>query len=401
MASIKVKFRPSKVEGKEGVIYYQIICNRVSRQIATEYRIYRSEWNDDISNIAMSEFDNGRNKILINIKERIKLDLNRLNHIVVSLGRHNLSFYADDVVKLFEKELKGQTLFIFMQGVITRLRELRKERCVETYTTTLKSFIRFREGEDLLLTDINSDLMISYEAYLKYLGVSMNTISFYNRILRAVYNRAVEQELIDQKYPFKKVYTGVDKTVKRALPIKFIKQIKEYDLSLNPKMAYARDMFMLSFYTRGMSFVDMAYLKKKDLQNGVITYRRRKTGQQLHIKWEKCMQEIVSKYESETEYLVPIITKKVENERRFYQKELAKINIQLKKLSELLSIQMPLTMYVARHSWASIAKSKNVPLSVISEGMGHDSEATTQIYLASLDTAVVDKANRMILRLLV
>ncbi|MFI3322713.1 MAG: tyrosine-type recombinase/integrase, partial [Rikenellaceae bacterium] len=107
-----------------------------------------------------------------------------------------------------------------------------------------------------------------------------------------------------------------------------------------------------------------------------------------------------SKYESETDYLMPIITKKVENERRFYQNELAKINIQLKKLSELLSLQMPLTMYVARHSWASVAKSKNVPLSVISEGMGHDSEVTTQIYLASLDTAVVDKANRMILKLL-
>ncbi|MFR9542946.1 MAG: site-specific integrase [Rikenellaceae bacterium] len=400
MASIKVKFRPSKVAGREGVIYYQIIRNRVIRQIATEYRIYISEWDEESERVSATESETERIKLLTNIKERIKLDIDRLKHIVVSLGKHNLSFSADDVVKSFEQELKGQTLFVFMQGVIVRLRELRKDRCVETYTTTLKSFMRFREGEDLLLTDITSDLMMNYEAYLKYSGVAMNTISFYTRILRAVYNRAVEQELVEQKHPFKKVYTGVDKTVKRALPLKFIKQIKECDLSLNPKMAYARDMFLLSFYTRGMSFVDMAYLRKKDLQNGAITYRRRKTGQQLHIKWEKCMQEIVSRYDSETEYLMPIITKQVENERRFYQNELAKINIQLQKLSELLSIQMPLTMYVARHSWASVAKSKNVPLSVISEGMGHDSEATTQIYLASLDTAVVDKANRMILRLL-
>ena len=113
------------------------------------------------------------------------------------------------------------------------------------------------------------------------------------------------------------------------------------------------------------------------------------------------MQEIVSRYENKTDYLMPIITKKVEDERRFYQNKMVKINLQLKKISELLSLQQPLTTYTARHSWASVAKSHNVPLSVISEGMGHDSEATTQIYLASLDTAVVDKANRMILKLLV
>ncbi|MFI3290218.1 MAG: site-specific integrase, partial [Rikenellaceae bacterium] len=291
MASIKVKFRPSKVAGKEGVIYYQIIRNRAIRQIATEYRIYSSEWDEDYSGVVTSQFQTERDKLLTNIKERIKLDINRLNHIVVALNKQGANFSADDVVSTFERELQGQTLFTFTLGVITRLRELRKERCVETYTTTLNSFMRFREGADLLLTDINSDLMMSYEAHLKYEGVTMNTVSFYMRILRAIYNRAVDQELIEQKHPFKKVYTGVDKTVKRALPLKSIKQIKELDLSLNPRSSFARDMFMLSFYTRGMSFIDMAFLRKKDLQNGIITYRRRKTGQQLHIKWEKCMQE--------------------------------------------------------------------------------------------------------------
>ncbi|MFR9543063.1 MAG: site-specific integrase [Rikenellaceae bacterium] len=401
MASIKVKFRPSKVAGKEGVIYYQIIRSRVIRQIATEYRIYSSEWDEEGSRVVLSQSEIERNKILATIKERIKLDVNRLHHIVAALNKTNAIFSADDVVKAFEKELQGDTLFKFTQGVIARLRELRKDRGVETYTTTLKSFMRFRDGEDLLLADITSDLMLNYEVYLKYEGLSMNTISFYMRIMRAIYNRAVEQELIEQRHPFKKVYTGVDKTVKRALPLKSIKKIKELDLSLNPKMAYARDMFLLSFYTRGMSFVDMAYLRKKDLQNGVVSYRRRKTGQQLHIKWEKCMQEIVARYPlNETEYLLPIITKCGLNERTHYQNELAKVNTQLKKMSPLLSLQLPLTHYVARHSWASVAKSRNIPLSVISEGMGHDSEATTQIYLASLDTAIVDKANRMILKLL-
>ena len=90
-----------------------------------------------------------------------------------------------------------------------------------------------------------------------------------------------------QNYLFRHVYTGVDKTVKRAIPIKSIKALKEMDLAMNSALDFARDMFLFSFYTRGMSFVDMAYLKKTNLQNGILTYRRRKTGQELSIKWEK------------------------------------------------------------------------------------------------------------------
>ena len=258
----------------------------------------------------------------------------------------------------------------------------------------------FREEQDVPIDGISSDLMLLYEAYLKARGVRMNTISFYMRNLRAVYNRAVEKGLTPQNNPFRHVYTGVDKTVKRAIPIKDIKALKELDLSMKPSLDFARDMFMFSFYTRGMSFVDMAYLRKTDLQNGILTYRRRKTGQELTIKWEKCMAAIIAKYpENQTDFLLPII-KEQGNERRQYDNAQHLVNYRLKELSTMLKLQRPLTMYVARHSWASAAKAKNVPLSVISEGMGHDSEATTQIYLASLETSVVDKANKMILGLL-
>ena len=295
---------------------------------------------------------------------------------------------------------KEASLFTFMHGVIAQLKQLGKIRTSETYTATLKSFMVFREEQDVPLDGITSDLMLLYEAYLKARGVRMNTISFYMRILRAVYNRAVEKGLAEQQNPFRHVYTGVDKTVKRAIPIKVIKALKELDLSVKPSLDFARDMFMFSFYTRGMSFVDMAYLKKSDLQNGILTYRRRKTGQELSIKWEKCMAEIVAKYpDNHINYLLPIIKEK-ENERKQYDNALHLVNYRLKDLSKILKLQRPLTMYVARHSWASAAKAKNVPLSVISEGMGHDSEATTQIYLASLETSVVDKANKMILGLL-
>ena len=172
------------------------------------------------------------------------------------------------------------------------------------------------------------------------------------------------------------------------------------DFSTNPAFDFARDMFLMSFYTRGMSFVDMAYLRKKDLQNGVLSYRRRKTRQQLFIKWEKCMQEIVNKYDtSQSNYLLPIIKPFSDiDERKQYIYAAHNINRCLKIIGKELGLSVSLTLYVARHAWASIAKSKNVPLSVISEGMGHDSEATTRIYLASLDTVAIDKANSKILK---
>ena len=397
MASIKIKFRPSTVEGKEGGLYFQIIQNRVIRQMNTDYKIYAYEWDAEIESVVVS---GARANILCSIRERMEWDLSRFERIVRQLEQERRKYTADDVITLFHKVTKETSLFSFMHSVIIQLGQLGKIRTSETYSATLKSFMEFREEHDVPLDGVNSDLMLLYEAHLKAKGVRMNTISFYMRILRAVYNRAVEKELTPQKYPFRHVYTGVDKTVKRAVPVKVIKALKELNLSMKSSLDFARDMFMFSFYTRGMSFVDMAYLKKTDLQNGILTYCRRKTGQRLTVKWEKCMEEIIKKYPSNSStYLLPII-KEQGNERKQYDNALHLVNYRLKDLSGMLKLQRPLTMYVARHSWASVAKVRNVPLSVISEGMGHDSEKTTQIYLASLEASVVDKANKMILELL-
>ena len=386
MATVKIKFRPSTVDGGQGSIFYQVIHNRVARQQKTGYRLYGYEWNSHSSEVVLPKFNESR--------------------------KRHLS--EDDVIAEFASDNPENFLFPFMEGVISNLKTLGKIRTSETYAATLCSFRRFREDKDVPLDDMDSDMMMAYEAYLKNNGVSPNSSSFYMRNLRAVYNRAVEKELTSQCFPFKHVYTGVDKTVKRAVPLKVIKKIKEMDFSMNPTFDFARDMFLISFYTRGMSFVDMAYLRKKDLQNGVLSYRRRKTGQQngvlsyrrrktgqqLLIKWEKCMQEIVDKYDtSQSNYLLPIIKPFSEiDERKQYIYAAHNINRCLKIIGKELGLSVSLTLYVARHAWASIAKSKNVPLSVISEGMGHDSEATTRIYLASLDTVAIDEANSMILK---
>ena len=396
MASIKVKFRLSINENKEGTIYYQIIQNRVIRQLKTDYRLFMHEWDEEENSIIIA--NNSRHSYLQSIEERIDWDIKRLQFIINQLENKRVKYNAGDIISTFQRQDK-QSLFNFMQGVIAQLQQMSKQRTSETYRCTLKSFMQFREDKDVLLEDIDSDLMLMYEAYLRNKGLTKNSTSFYMRILRAVYNRAVEKDLTSNRNPFKYVYTGIDKTIKRAIPLKAIKQIKNLDLSLQPSLDFARDMFLFSFYTRGMSFIDMAYLKKKDLSNGILSYRRRKTGQQLFIRWEKCMQEIVNEYDNpQSEFLLPIIKRADKDNRLQYQSALRFVNNHLKSVVALLNIGITISMYTARHSWASIAKSKNIPISVISEGMGHDSEMTTQIYLASLDNAVVDRANAQILK---
>lgn len=400
MASVKIKFRTSTVKGGQGTIFYQVIHNRVARQVKTGYRIYESEWNGNLSEIVMPRFDETRKAYLSEIRGKVANDTRKFRRIMASLEHNGNPYTSDDVVSAFVSFNPQNSFFSFMEEVIANLIKLGKIRISETYTTSLNSFRRFRNDKDVPLDKIESDMMQAYEAWLKTNGVSPNSSSFYMRNLRAVYNRAVEKELMPQRFPFKHVYTGVDKTVKRAVPLKTIRRIKEMDLSLNPSADFARDMFLFSFYTRGMSLVDMAYLKKKDLANGILSYRRRKTGQQLLIRWEKPMQEIVDKYDTESSiYLLPIIkphSKKDERTQYIYAGH--NINRNLKSIGRNLGLSLPLTMYVARHSWASAARSKNVPLSIISEGMGHDSEATTRIYLASLDNMVIDRANSLILK---
>ena len=351
----------------------------------------------------------GRIPFIMSVREHIRWDMERLAKIVRKLELTELAFTAEDIIEEFRRYSSDYSLTGFMHSLIDKMKRNGRVRTAETYKAALNSFKCFlatgnsdcpqRRRCDIMLDCIDSDLMEAYEAWNVRRGVTPNTISFYNRILRAVYNRAVEDNVIECTYPFRHVYTGISKTVKRALPLAAIRKIKELDLSANPNLDYARDMFLLSFMLRGMSFIDMAYLTKADRINGYITYRRRKTGQRLVIKWTKEMQSILDKYpENCTRYLLPIIRKNDINERSAYRNMGCKINHCLKTIGTMVGIKIPLTLYVARHSWASAAKEKGIPLNVISEGMGHDSETTTLIYLASLDTTVVDRANSIILR---
>lgn len=400
MATVKVKLRPSTVKDRPGTIVYVVTHHRVPRQINTGYKLFPSEWDRLHAEVLLPpDAGQSRHTYLVTLRERIADDTARLKSIVSRLERAGHDYTADDVVKLYLTPAEAGGFMSFAWELVRQLKQIGKTRTAERYTTVMNSFGRFAGENDVLLDEVDSDLMVKYETFLKARGICPNSSSYYMRGLRAIYNRAVEKKLTVQHNPFKHVYTGIDKTVKRAVPLKIIRQIRDLDLALSPATDFARDIFMFSFYTRGMSFIDMAFLKKKDLQNGILSYRRHKTNQQLFIKWEKPMQEIIDKYDTTgTPYLLPIIRDMNADERRQYKNAVHLVNNKLKKIGGQLGLPIPLTSYVARHAWASIAKSKNIPVSTISEAMGHDSENTTRIYLASLDTSVVDKANSLILK---
>ena len=396
MTSIKLKFRPSTTPGKEGSIVFQLIYGRTVRRITSRYKIFAGEWNGEVGRIALPTPSSPRYAHLVSVESALQWELNRLQRMVQESVPVNL----DEIAANFSSGIDAMdSVFNFIRRQIHHKEQIGKVRSSETYRSMLNSFTCFRKGVDLTFDMMDGMLMELYEAWMRKCGLTRNSTSFYMRILRTNYKLAVEKGVTPDRHPFRKVYCGIDKTVKRSLPFSEIKKISALDLSRKPSMDFARDMFMFSFCTRGMSFIDMAYLKKKDLQNGVLVYRRQKTGQQLFIKWEKPMQEIVGKYDtSATPYLLPIIRDMDTDARKQYKNAAHLVNDKLKKIGRQLGLAIPLTSYVARHAWASIAKSKNIPISTISEAMGHDSENTTRIYLASLDTSVVDKANSLILK---
>jgi site-specific recombinase XerD len=329
--------------------------------------------------------------------------------IKIEFSSKVLQLLNDDIVIMIEgKDIKtgnetntkSKSFFEFTQSIIKELSFNGNVRTSETYTSTLNSFKLFRCDMDVSIEQISGKMIEDYERFLKKRHLSMNSISFYMRILRAIYNRAVDAGMTEDTKPFKNVYTGIGKTVKRAISLSDIENIKSIQLAEH-KMIFARDMFMFSFYTRGMSFVDMAYLKKENLKNGILTYRRKKTGQELKIKWKECMQDIVDRNPSfDGVHLLPIIDSDAGDERNQYKNKQYMLDKALKSLSQKAKLDHNLTMYVARHSWASIAKSMNIPTSIICDGMGHNSEKTTMIYLKSIDAEKIDEANDMILKCL-
>ncbi|MDO4165410.1 MAG: site-specific integrase [Bacteroides sp.] len=396
MATVKVKLRPSSVVGRPGCIVYQVTHSRVTRQITTNYNVFPSEWNE--KQLKIVPLDDERRSVVQAVMQKMHRDMELLDRLIDKFDSLSGNYSSDDIVAEFRRMIKEDSLFNFMGKLIARFRQMNRVGTANNYNATINSFRRFRGDKDISISMLNRQLMEDYQDYLKSEGVTLNTISFYMRILRAVYNRAVSQGLTGDVQPFRTVYTGMEKTKKRAISVDDIKRISKLEFPSKPHLCFARDVFLFLFLCRGMSFIDAAYLKKTDVKHGVIIYRRHKTGQELRIKVIPPIRELIERYTLEkSPYLLPIITEPDVNERLQYGAALRRVNNGLKTIGKLIDLPDLLTTYVSRHTWATIAKCKNIPISVISDALGHDSVITTQIYLASMDMATIDEANDLII----
>ena len=398
MAKVKVKLRNSTVDGKAGVIYYQLSHKRKSRQITTGIRLFPEQW-DALRERAVVPFAGLDGEIAV-VQRQIDGDLCLFRAIIGDFEARRVEYGLPDVVGRF-RSFGRVTVFAFIEKQIACLRAGGRLGTARNYRRTLNSFAGFLNGADIPFSLLDEQLVSRYDDWLRRRRIVLNTVSFYMRVLRAVFNKAVREGIVSQSSPFRNVYTGVDRTRKRAVGEETVIRLRRLNLEHSPSLALARDIFIFSYCARGMAFVDIAFLRKQDIAGGAICYVRRKTGQRLTIRIEPCMGDIIERYAPVTrtsDYVFPLLNAE-DPVRGFsqYQTALGYYNRRLKRLAELLGLEMPLSSYTSRHTWATTARNHNVPLSVISAGMGHASEKTTQIYLASLESSVVDQANRSII----
>ena len=317
---------------------------------------------------------------------------NALGYVIEDGSKH-------DAQQIAKEDMNAcPTLGEYVRELTQRLYKNGKYRSADIYMCTLRSFMRFRKEKDLLISQLDSLIMEDYESYLRKNGLTLNTISFYMKRLRAIYNKALEQYGLEDRKPFVHSFTKNTPTAKRALKAENIHQIVAAT-TVTEEEALARDLFLFSFYTRGMSFVDIAFLEKGSLKDGQLIYKRKKTGKELRVAWRPCMQEIADRHPSlDGKHLLGIVNQNVVTDvRKQYHYRQCRVNKALQKFTRRIGIPMKVTMYCARHSWATIAKEKNIPISVISDSMGHNSEKITRIYLKSINDDVIDRYNDMLI----
>ena len=397
MATVKVKLRPSSVEGKAGVIYYQITHNRKTQQITTKLRVCPSDWDADEEKLVLS----AQNRSMI--QNRINSDVALLRRVISDFDCCGADYSVNDIINRYKSPRSHILVLDYMCTQVEQLQAANRLGTAKNYEKTMCSFSEFLGDVRLPLSALTEQVITDYNAFLVQRGLVRNSVSFYMRVLRAIYNKAVRQKLIEQQHPFTEVYTGIDHTRKRAVSESIIAQLHRLELAQGTPLSLCRDLFIFSYCTRGMAFVDIAYLKKSNLQNGMICYARRKTGQLLSVRIEPSIQRIIDRYaDPDLPYVFPILSS-LDAAEAFeqYQVALNTHNRLLGRLSEMLGCECKLTSYTSRHSWATAARNHNVPISVISQGMGHTSEQTTQIYLTMLENSVIDEANRGIINSLV
>lgn len=376
----------------------RVIHNRHKRLLYTGYRLYEEGFDETMGKVLPDgTLGLTASKIQIinrEISKRKKEICERIRY----LEQNNESYHIDEIIPSKEGKLKKCYLLEYIDRQIEVKMEKLKEGIAAAYRSTRSSVAKYIGGKDIPVDKVNHSFVQGYIDFLNRRHVSENTVSYYLRNLRSLYNKAIDDGLLSQyDYPFSRVSMRPAKTDKRAVTRQYMEIIAGLKLEDNPELELARDLYLFSFYSQGMSFVDIVYLKKENVRSGMIVYNRHKSKQLIRIVITPSMDQLMRKYENNSEYIFPIIDdhspKSVYSQ---YRLALGRINRQMHKIETMLGIQVTITTYCARHTWATLAHDFGAPISVISSGLGHSSEKMTQVYLKELDMKILNQINMII-----
>ncbi|WP_421918852.1 phage integrase SAM-like domain-containing protein [Marinifilum sp.] len=398
MAKIKaVLFTSKKLKDDTSPVMLRVTHKRKIKYISMNISVPESHWDEKESLLLTSVISKGRLYKRKNLE--IQSEIVKLSEVILDLDSSGRNYTIHDIAKAI-KVLEPGSFSEYVDKLVAELVELGKNGNSNAYKNTKSVFIKKIENKDLTFDDIDYTLLKKFETILFNDGVSVNGISFYMRTIRAIYNRAIKEGYAKKEnYPFDNYQIKNAKTQKRALTKEDIIKLRDLDLNGKPAQERARDYFMFSFYCMGMSFVDIANLKVSDIVNGRLQYSRQKTAQLYNFELVPPALDLIKKYsdlKNPEDYIFPIIDADHPDPYRCYRTRMQANNYRLKEIQKHLELPIALTSYVARHSWATIAKRSGIPTAVISEGLGHTTEKTTQIYLDSFENSVLDEANKII-----
>ncbi|QMU28127.1 site-specific integrase [Adhaeribacter radiodurans] len=334
----------------------------------------------------------------------INKKLSEYNDKALELKSVEREFTPASLIEGIERRVRKVTVFSFYQETIDRLFTSKQIGNANTYKDSYRSIRAFTKNQDLTFFELDYSFLIKYETYLRGNNLTDTSLSVYFRTLRAIYNRAIKENAARlQDYPFKvfQISKFDTSTRKRAISKEEIKNIEALHLPEKSLSFTARQYFLFSYYGSGINFIDIANLKWKDIVAGRLIYNRSKTGKELNFKLLEPAQRIIEHWQPITgatpeNYIFPILDKtrhitptQIDNR---ITKVIGQVNRELKNIGDLAGISTPLTTYVARHTFATVLKKSGVGTAIISESLGHASEAITQVYLKSFENSILDTA---------
>jgi integrase/recombinase XerD len=397
---ITLDTRRAKKDGTYPIIL-RLSHNGKTLPISTGYSVPEDYW-DETNRKIKNTYKGIDNITRVNNflqKERARC----IDVLTVLNDKKELSYLSINELK--EQMVIGKSETFFYEYTERLIKEQIAQKRIgnaRSYANTLREIKNLMNERILTFNEINHHFLQKWEHSYLSRGLSLNGLAVHLRTIRAIFNKAIKERIIEREaYPFENYSIKTKPTKKRAISPDAIQRIVGLEYETNNPLFETRNIFLLSFYLMGAPYFDLANLKVKNIIDGRIQYKRQKTGKFYDIKITENLKPILDYYTKDKlpeEYILPIIKRQRLTEQ--YKDVLwarERYNVRLKALAKDAGIDENLTSYVSRHSFASIANNMAIPLTAISEMLGHQRLTTTQVYLAGLQKDVIDNYNEQII----